>query len=288
MYLKLLEIAKNDLEAAECLFERKLYPQAVFSLQQSVEKAIKSYGVFMGVISEKEAKEFGHNPLKIYKKMGEMGKKMFEEFSVNIEKVPKLKETEVIEKIDLEKQFKDASYSLDVITHLDQECKEVFFIQKDDIDSFIKEINEIEKEEANIKNIKIPKKELNKAKKPITEFLDALYQVNPQKIEDEKKNLDELLESDFLKKAMKETFKTMIDHSYIIVSLFYFSMIMKPHAIVARYPDNLSGLNPLDVYNENLPLIESFNDLTKIMNKTLSRVDAVIKINNWSKIKGET
>lgn len=48
----LLEISKKDLEAAKCLYENKFYSQAIFYLQQSVEKAAKSFGLLTGMIDE--------------------------------------------------------------------------------------------------------------------------------------------------------------------------------------------------------------------------------------------
>jgi HEPN domain-containing protein len=39
---ELLMIAKKDLQASRVLFDNRLYPQAIFFFQQSVEKANKS------------------------------------------------------------------------------------------------------------------------------------------------------------------------------------------------------------------------------------------------------
>jgi HEPN domain-containing protein len=41
--LVLIEIAQKDLEATCVLFERGLYSQAIYMLQQSLEKAIKAF-----------------------------------------------------------------------------------------------------------------------------------------------------------------------------------------------------------------------------------------------------
>jgi HEPN domain-containing protein len=40
--LTLVKIAQKDFEAAELLFEKKLYPQAIYTLQQSLQKASKA------------------------------------------------------------------------------------------------------------------------------------------------------------------------------------------------------------------------------------------------------
>jgi len=75
----LLEIAKKDLKASKCLYDNGLYPQAVFYLQQSVEKATKTFGILSDFIDENELKDFvGHNPLKIHKKVFEEQKRIAE------------------------------------------------------------------------------------------------------------------------------------------------------------------------------------------------------------------
>ena len=51
-----MEISKMDLAAAKCLYKSGLYSQAVFYLQQSVEKAAKSFGLLTGTINENELK----------------------------------------------------------------------------------------------------------------------------------------------------------------------------------------------------------------------------------------
>jgi HEPN domain-containing protein len=48
--LAFAEIAKKDLRASGILYQNKLYPQATFELQQSVEKAVKAVGLLMGLV----------------------------------------------------------------------------------------------------------------------------------------------------------------------------------------------------------------------------------------------
>jgi HEPN domain-containing protein len=58
-----IEIAKNDFEAAKILFREELYLQAIFMLQQSLEKAIKALLLKFGIVDSEEALkyEIGHN-----------------------------------------------------------------------------------------------------------------------------------------------------------------------------------------------------------------------------------
>lgn len=69
--IALLEMAKKDLDASKVLFGGKLYPQAVFHLQQSVEKAVKSFGIYERAITEDRLERFRHDPVKVYMKMVE-------------------------------------------------------------------------------------------------------------------------------------------------------------------------------------------------------------------------
>jgi len=61
-----LEIARQDLEAARLLYDAQLYPQAVYFLQQSVEKGWKSFGFQHGIIDEQEAlNPISHTPSEV-------------------------------------------------------------------------------------------------------------------------------------------------------------------------------------------------------------------------------
>jgi HEPN domain-containing protein len=53
--LVLIKIAQKDFEAAKLLFERRLYPQAIYMLQQSLEKAIKASLLKLDIIEPKRS-----------------------------------------------------------------------------------------------------------------------------------------------------------------------------------------------------------------------------------------
>jgi len=62
-----LEIAQSDLRAAKCLFENCFYPQSLFFLQQSVEKATKAFSIKVGLLkNEKEIKSYSHKSSTIF------------------------------------------------------------------------------------------------------------------------------------------------------------------------------------------------------------------------------
>jgi hypothetical protein len=69
------------------------------------------------------------------------------------------------------------------------------------------------------------------------------------------------------------------DAVYVSQSLYYLSLITLPHAINTRYPSN--NHDPLKFYNLNLPLIQLFNEVMEIMEKTLSKLGNLLTDLNY-------
>ncbi len=70
--LALLEIAREDLNASNLLYNNGLYPQSIFYLQQSVEKIIKHIGLTDEIIEAKDLhKEIGHKTERIFKRLAQ-------------------------------------------------------------------------------------------------------------------------------------------------------------------------------------------------------------------------
>jgi len=85
--LTLLEIAFDDLRSAELLYQHNLHPQAIFFLQQSVEKVIKQLGINNGVIKPNELMtKVGHKPEIIFKKIVKQIKHLTNETDGDIDK----------------------------------------------------------------------------------------------------------------------------------------------------------------------------------------------------------
>lgn len=63
---ELIDIAKSDLDASERLYEGGSYPQAVFYLEQSIEKTAKAFGLEVGIIEEEELQGLGHHHEEIF------------------------------------------------------------------------------------------------------------------------------------------------------------------------------------------------------------------------------
>jgi HEPN domain-containing protein len=64
-----LELAGRDIEAARLLLQNGLYPHSVFFVEQSVEKAVKSLGLWRKSITLDEAYGFRHEALKLFRRI---------------------------------------------------------------------------------------------------------------------------------------------------------------------------------------------------------------------------
>jgi len=64
-----LEIASRDMEAARLLLQNGLYPHSVFFVEQSVEKTVKSLGLWRKAITLNEAYEYGHRAIPLFRKI---------------------------------------------------------------------------------------------------------------------------------------------------------------------------------------------------------------------------
>lgn len=54
------EISRENLRAAKILFKNELFPESVYMLQQSVEKAAKSFGLMLRLVKPKELRSISH------------------------------------------------------------------------------------------------------------------------------------------------------------------------------------------------------------------------------------
>ena len=88
---RFLTIAQQDLKAARCLYDHEFYPQAVFYLEQSAEKGLKSFAIFAGMITEQEARRsISHQTMKIFSKTTTGFKDKIDTFNSNILSDPRL------------------------------------------------------------------------------------------------------------------------------------------------------------------------------------------------------
>lgn len=264
----LFEIAKKDLKAAKCLYEKKLYPQSVFYLEQSVEKATKSFELLNKTIKKNDLIRISHNLFKMYGNLLSEHKK---ELDIIKEKIPQFEKN--ISKIgfDFEDYYRGIDSSSTMMNSLSKDNRGILCIPKKEIRAIIKEIRNLESAEDKVISMS-DTEEIEKSSIKIISEIFKLNKLFPKEIKIAEKELRKFFKS----KSNKRILMYVI---YVNIALFLLSYILVPHAVITRYPDKeyYEEYNPLKIYNRNLPLIQLFNKLVEIVEKTLSKMERLRK-----------
>jgi len=266
-----LEIAKKDLVAAEILHNNGLYPQAVFYLQQSVEKTSKSFALMSNIITAEELREIGHHPFLILKKLLDAHGEKLDTIHNVISKIPELRDLTIFKELNVSDQYEDLEKTDKTFDQLVKVKKELIFYPKEYYTKLFEELKQIELE-IKEKHSKITEEDLRKFGEHLIPFSalvsDKFPHISLENIN--KQELEEYIGSKEFIDLLKKIIPAIFDLAYIFPSLIYLSVITFPHAVIARYPQN--GLNPLEIYTDELPIIRFFGDCTKIMGKVIEKI----------------
>jgi len=260
IYNKLLEISEDDLKSAEVLYKEKLYPQAVFFLQQSVEKASKAWGVISEAIpksDKKIRKKVGHDSAKVIllkaskqKEMYDLAKKMSEYLNSGTKEEYDETLSYLEKKINKIKKYREEGINLSTDDNLKQIIegteKKVMELSKYNITISLTD----EKAEVIIKNLKesfkLMEKKLGLSENQSISFINL-----------NKEGLINLIRHDFFENKITNLIEYIIS---------FLSIIIDPHESKSRYPDN--NFSSKELYTSKIPLIQEFPHLI-IMQKLL-------------------
>ncbi len=262
----LLEIAKKDLEASRLLYENELYPQALFYLEQAIEKVFKGLSVALEIITLDEAKKISHTP--------------FQWFIIVQEKY-----IENVEKIESLLMILSTSHPIPVWS----------YEEKTKLSEISKKIKKWDKEARKLSGSEELLEEFISEYEEIGNQLEQLREISPE----ERQNIiGEVLESEIKKlyygyklpyfvtvtfayhtKAMLEFLFGNIELiikplSLIWCSLFLF-IPLYPVVSMVRYP--IGSHNPLEVYDENHPLIKKFDLLYQKIEEILIEIERYLR-----------
>lgn len=281
----LLEISKKDLEAANVLYQNKLYPQAIFYLQQSVEKAAKSFGLIANIIDEDELKSsIRHRTLELYKKIMNEQKQKIITIKKGLEVFPRLKNAELIKILDIEKQEKLIKDFERFYKSITKGGENLIFISKDEIRMIIRDLNKLELEfqetKKKLEEFSASEEEFKKMRaeieKLMEEFSALINGIDSTKDKELKSALSDGKFERTLKVIFEKLIPVLLEVYYINLSLFYLGIITFPHAVTARYPEK--GLNPLEIYNEQHSLIQLFEECSELLNKTIVKFEEFLAV----------
>ena len=276
---QLLEIAKQDLEASILLHKSKLYPQAIFTLQQSVEKIAKAFALYFRIISENELKKISHNTLKIYKKTTDNLVQKIKRIESVSQAYPELKNTNFFRIID-KSNIGETGHKFEKLYHKLSSQKPLV-LSEEEIDEILNKIenfqNETRASKVLISQFQISELDFQEI---VEEVVSAIYELlpilnTPENVIREVRGLiSRILNKDFITKLIKEVFPLMIDMFDIWYKLLYLSVITHSHAEFSRYPEQ--GINPLEFYSDSNSLIQNFERISEVVDEALKKFEVII------------
>jgi len=271
---RFLTIAQQDLKAARCLYDHEFYPQAVFYLEQSAEKGLKSFAIFAGMITEQEARRsISHQTMKIFSKTTTGFKDKIDTFNSNILSDPRLER--MFDGIGNSSQLSaQVNRTLGFIQTASKE--NVVTISKNEkrLRNYMISLKKLHQEYNDIQDLiqqfSISETEFRSFKKMLLNMIKRYFEEQPDEFKTVKKEMDEKLTYDFYVKSMREYLLLLLPPIFIYSSFFYLSRLLAPHAL-SRYPEG--DFDPSEFYNCELPLIQEFPQISSYVHETLSVLD---------------
>jgi HEPN domain-containing protein len=271
-----LELAKEDLNAAKCLLNQKIYHLSVFHLQQTVEKAIKSFGLYQNVISIGEAKKvIGHKAWGLYSKI-------FEEYEARIKRLE-----DIFTRSEKFKEFilKNLNWIFELRSKI-QTCDKIlknfssddlFSIStsSEELQKIISEIKRVEEISNKLKLEEIKEENVSEYKKTLDNFLDALTEVNPNVDKNSINEIISLITPELINYIYRMAKEYIIKLYFSSLCLFYLSVVFSPHYTKSRYPEGNS--NPLEIYNSNMPLVQNLEYFINLTERVISDLEYIFQ-----------
>jgi HEPN domain-containing protein len=268
-----LELAKEDLNAAKYLFNQKIYHLSVFHLQQTVEKAIKSFGLYQNVISIEEAKKVvGHKAWGLYSKI-------FEEYEARMKRLEDL-----FTRSEKFKEFilKNLNWAFELRSKIQTYDKILKNFSSDDLFSISnsseelqKIISEIKRVEEILNKVEIKEDNVSEYMKTLDSFLNVFAEINPDV---DKKLIDEsilLITPELMNYIYRIVKEYIVKLYFSSLCLFYLSVVFSPHYTKSRYPEGNS--NPLEIYNSNMPLVQNLEYFINLTEKVISDLEYIFQ-----------
>ena len=265
-----LALAENDLKCSKILRGSGKYSNALFLLQQSVEKSIKS-SFSLGHDPEKIKGKFGHDILdvilkyfqkvqcSIAKQLTDHPQMMLKRLElIDQKKSDNLKQYNIHRFISLEMEYEKYKGIFDEYEPLKKKGIELSKPEK--IDEHIGKIKEELPEDINVLKIK------EDLRTYVREFRELLIDQIVERIPDKFKSFSHKdLENSYIKAGCFNFYLHKIVHPSVLLFA-----LLQPHFGFVRYPRGKQG-NPLKDYNKSTPIITKLSELIGIQKCLLRR-----------------
>lgn len=270
---RLFETAVEDLKAVEVLYNSRHYNLAVFQLQQSVEKFVKSFGIYTNAIKPEDmGKTINHLPHKVFTKLFE---NQISELSKRREKpifIADLIPPHLRDNNDVKDKLDDIKGLYSEVKKAETRRHEILLLEE--LQQFINGAETLDDEpsfdeEKLLEDLKIDFVKTNE------HFIDYFKDnENVKSISEELiKNSHEIAQNKLAEYKLDQIRSKKFNYiSYVWINL---SFITSTHQQSTRYPSAINEDTPNTLYDENNVIIQNMPDLIKIMKKTVEKFKAV-------------
>ena len=271
---RLFETAKRDLNSVEILYDSGQYNLALFQLQQSVEKFVKSFGLKTEIIEPKDiAKKISHLPYKVFTRLYQNQIDELSRYSGTPILIPDMVPPHQRGKSKTKEKVKGLeNLRSDILNYA--ELNKNNLIEIKDVIRFIDSAKELETEpifdedklHAEIKD------DFVKTNKHFIKYFKGDDNIKSLS-EDFIKNSDEIAKNKVEVHKQNRIQQSKFGYiSYVWINL---SLITSPHEQSTRYPSTSDESNPNSLYNQNHVLIKHIPKFLEMMDKTIIRYKEV-------------
>ena len=271
---RLFETAIQDLNSVEILYNSKQYNIALFQLQQSVEKFVKSFGIKTEIIKPKDiATKISHLPHKVFTRLYQSQTEELSKYKGTPLLIPDMVPPHQRGKNKIKENLKGIKKLRSEILS-NAELNKNNLIEIDDLKKFFKSAKELENEPT-FKDDKLfadIKDDFVKTNEHFIEYFKGDENIKSIS-EDLIKNSDEITKNKVENHKQNRIRQRKFGYiSYVWINL---SLITSPHEQSARYPSNKNDDIPNSLYNENHILIKHIPEFIEMMKKTITRYNEV-------------
>jgi hypothetical protein len=232
-----LECTKRDMDASKLLYRKKDYPNAIYHLQQAIEKLAKAYFMLFPSFSYSEIRQISHTTPVVFLQI--VGKNWVKSLIIGLKGLLPSDGFDVLDKIsDIIKTMKKTRTQVEIARLDKEQIKE--FLKITDLISSTKVEQDFES--------------ILRDKGITIEEIEAFVQK-----EFWSKNISEQTPTGLFRKEMiREWVNYMIRTVYFFFTLYVLALITFPHERFTRYPDE--EVKPTE-YTKSLGIVTQFEQI---------------------------
>lgn len=274
-----LAVALKDIYASQCLYEKECYPQAIFFLQQGIEKGWKAFGYHHGLLtlSEAKSKEYNHMSTNVGKssliRMRNIIGHMVQQLKIVQNFYSQVNEEINESDISLKNMYEDLIWAQKAI---DKATEPSFVITPTELQSMLDKFHGDEQAENNCEEIiespEMCPKIIKQVRDGAINELNVLFSGIP--IADEL--INDISQGKFDDQKIKDILLSVMKGMVIVNPLFYFAIMTQRHENICRYPDKIRS--PLNEYTKDHIIIRFFPAIAHTTQNSLEKMDELFRM----------